>query len=275
GQIASIEMPSEPFFGAADVAHRSMEEAQRRYAEWVSLSEDLANDRRTALYFTFDDQRDWHRALLDVANLKKKPEHGAIVGCDWIDGRWPGKGALRFSGPNDRVRLKLGGRLPSITLSTWMRLDRLHKEFNPIVHLSSEKKGAVSWGIDGRGRMRLRVNEDSGSADYTSSIIFRSDQIGRWVHLAVTYDSKQAKVTHYLDGLYKGSENLRGEARLSLDGGELGNLASSGKGSSRGGNLRGAIDEFIVLRQALAAEEIRRLYEIGRPFSMPRLNQMP
>jgi hypothetical protein len=156
-----------------------------------------------------------------------------------------------------------------------MRLDRLHKEFNPIVHLSAKTEGAVSWGIDGRGRMRLRVHQHPGPAVYTSSIIVRPNQIGRWIHLATTYDPKQEKVTHYLDGLYKGSENLRGNTRLSLDGGEIGNLGSDGKVPPGGRNLLGAIDEFVVFRKALAAEEIRRLYEIGRPFSLPRLDRLP
>ena len=275
GEIEWIDMPSEPFIGAADVAYRSMEEAQRRYAGWVALSQELAEDKRMALYFTFDDHRSWARALRDEVNHKKKREDGAIVGCKWIEGRWPGKGALRFSGSNDRVRLKLKGRLSNATFMSWVRLDRLRKEFNPILHLASSRKGAVSWGFDGRGRMLLRTRGEAGSTEYVSPVVFRSNQFGQWVHLATTFDSRQGKVTHYLDGRPFSREAMQDKTGLTLDGGELGNANTEDKVVSDGQSIRGAIDEFLVFRDALGAEEVRELYEIGRPFSMPRLDRLP
>ena len=283
GELSWIDMPSEPFVGAAGLAYRSMEEAQRRYAAWVALSEELATDKRSALYFTFDDHRSWARALRDDARNKKKLEDGAIVGCKWIEGRWPGKGALRFPGANDRVRIKLREKLKSTTLVAWIRLDRLRKEFNPIVHLAATKKGAVSWGIDGRGRILLRTGyrenpgrENSSFVEYASPIVFRSSQFGQWVHLATTFDPKQGKVAHYLDGRPFSREAMRKKIPvLTLDGGELGNANAESKVASDGHSLSGAIDEFLVFRESLDAEEIRKLYEIGRPFSLPRLDRLP
>jgi len=275
GELTWIDMPSEPFFGAADLAYRSMEEAQRRYGGWVTLSEELADDVRTALYFTFDDHRAWDRALRDEARSKKDSEDGAIVGCQWVEGRWPGKGALRFSGTNDRVKLKLAGRMSSLTMATWLRVDRMRKDFNPIVQVPAMNEGALTWGIDGRGRMLLRSHRGLKSVEYASPVVFLSNKIGHWIHLATTYDGKESKVTHYLDGRPFSRENMHGIEPLSLDGGELGNVISGGKASSDGSNLRGAIDEFVVFRQALDSEEIRRLYEIGRPYSLPRLDRLP
>ncbi len=111
--------------------------------------------------------------------------------------------------------------------------------------------------------------------EYASPVVFLPNKIGHWIHLATTYDAKESKVTHYLDGRPFSRENLRGNEPLSLDGGELGNVISDGKVSPGGRNLRGAIDEFAVFRQALDAEEIHRLYEIGRPFSLSRLDRLP
>ena len=85
GNLTWIDMPSEPFFGAADLAYRSMEEGQRRHSAWVELSEELAADPRNSLYFTFDDHRSWSRILRDDAQSKKERYDGAIVGCKWSE----------------------------------------------------------------------------------------------------------------------------------------------------------------------------------------------
>ena len=34
---------------------------------------------------------------------------GTVVGCQWTEGRWPGKKALEFQQVSDRVRLKMPG----------------------------------------------------------------------------------------------------------------------------------------------------------------------
>ena len=98
GNLTWIDMPSEPFFGTADLAYRSMEESQRRHSAWVELSEELAADPRNSLYFTFDDHRSWSRILRDDAQSKKERHDGAIVGCKWSEGRWPRQGCSFFCG---------------------------------------------------------------------------------------------------------------------------------------------------------------------------------
>ena len=275
GTIKQIAMPSEPFFGAAEIAFRSMEEAQRRYAAWVSLSEELANDKQVALYFTFDDHKIWDRALHDDTINKNKREDGAIVGCKWVEGRWPGKGALRFSGDNDRVMLMLRTNSSSGTLVVWMRMDSHRNSFTPILHAASNARGILAWGITKQGNVLLRAKQGSQVVDFASPVVFTSNQVGQWVHLTTTYDSKQGKVAHYFNGLYKGSENLPAQVRFSLNGCDLGNLNSKEKNAPQGHNFRGLIDEFIVFRKALDAETVLRLYEIGRPFPVSRLDHLP
>ena len=47
GNANWVEMPSEPFISAADLAFRSMEESQRRHAAWVDLSNSISADPKT------------------------------------------------------------------------------------------------------------------------------------------------------------------------------------------------------------------------------------
>ena len=265
-------MPTEPFFGTADLAYRSMEEAQRRHSSWIELSDEISADPQSTLYFTFDDHRSWSRVLRDDAKANGKRYDGAIIGCEWTRGRWAGKGALSFDGVNDRVRLKLPTPLRSATLTAWICLETLRSEMNPIVCAAPATAGAARWGIDGSGRLvlQLRGKESSSSANYVSSVAFRKERLGRWVHLATTYDAEKQMVSHYVDGRPFSREKTKNELRLLFDKSVMGHTSDRDiVGDKEVYALHGSIDEFSLHRIAFDEEEIRRLYEIGRPYALP------
>ena len=271
GDLTFIEMPSNEYAGVVDLANRSLEEAQRRHAAWVNLSEELADDPRNVLYFTFDDHRPWSRILRDDSRAQGNRHDGAIVGCKWTSGRWNGlgKGALSFSGANDRVRLKLPLRLPSATLTSWVRLDYLDKRLNPILCAEPKTLGAACWFVDGAGRLVLRTKAAEGFARYASSVAFRPERVSRWTHLATTYDAEKRLVAHYVDGRPFSREKMQeGSIRLTFAHSQLGHSHGNEKNAA-GRQLRGSLDEFAIFREALEEEEIRALYEIGRPDALP------
>lgn len=271
GDLTFIEMPSNEYAGVVDLANRSLEEAQRRHAAWVNLSEELADDPRNVLYFTFDDHRPWSRILRDDARSQGARHDGAIVGCKWTSGRWNGlgKGALSFAGDNDRVRLNLPLHLRSATLTSWIRLDRLDKRVNPILCAEPKTLGATCWSVDGTGRLVLRTKSADGFARYVSSVAFRSERISRWTHLATTYDADKRLVSHYVDGRPFSREKMQeNPVHLSFARSQLGHSHRNEKNVA-GRPLRGALDEFAIFRGALEEEEIRYLYEIGRPDALP------
>ena len=90
GHLNWVEMPSEPFISAADLAFRSMEESQRRHASWIDLSNSISQRETTMLYFTFDNHSSWSRVLKDQSPNGSSSQNGAIVGCSWEEGRWSG-----------------------------------------------------------------------------------------------------------------------------------------------------------------------------------------
>jgi ferric-dicitrate binding protein FerR (iron transport regulator) len=270
GELSWIDMPSEAFFGTADLSNRSMEEAQRRHAAWIDLSNELASDARTALYFSFDDHRSWSRMLRDDAKSEGKRHDGAIVGCEWSKGRWVGKGALSFDGENDRVHIDLPDHLESATLAAWVRLETLGSVMTPIICADHSSAGAGFWGIDGEGRLVLRAKAMQTNAfdTYVSSVAFSKERIGRWVHLATTYDAGNRMVSHYVNGRPFSREKMKRELSLLFAKSELGysRYFSTDREVSA---LHGSIDEFSLHERAFEEEEIRRLYEIGRPYAMP------
>ena len=269
GDLTWIDMPTEPFFGSADLAYQSMEEAQRRHSAWITLSEELADEPSNALYFTFDDHRPSSRVLRNDARGKNKRHDGAIVGCKWIEGRWTGKGALAFDGEFDRVHLKLPTHFRSATLTAWVHIEELVAGMgNPIICAQPKTVGATCWGIDGSGRLALLVKGPDSLVSYVSSVAFRRERLGRWAHLATTYDAKKEMVSHYVDGRPFSREKMKADLRLFFDKSELGHASDGGTGKHASG-LHGIIDEFAIFHTAFEEEEIRRLYEIGRPYALP------
>ena len=82
--------------------------------------------------------------------------------------------------------------------------------------------------------------------------------LGRWTHVAATYDNDLLRL--YVDGVEKGT--LRRGGAIRPGGGNLciGAYAESGHAA-----FAGVLDEVRVYRRALAAEEVRRCFEVVRP----------
>ena len=263
-----VEMPTEPFISAADLAYRSMEESQRRHGDWVDLSKSISADPRALLYFTFDNHSPWSRILKNDSLSNTAIQNGAIVGCKWSDGRWPGKGALSFNRQNDRVRLKLPSHLKSATLSAWLKIENLDQRTAPILSSEIKSLGSTSWSVNGNGQIVLQTKGVGGNIFYKSAVAFKPNNLNRWSHVVTTYDSQSAMVTHYVNGRSFSRERLSEEIVLSFPKALIGHSVSL-NGASSGFAFKGSIDEFGIFEGVLSDSEIRNMYEIGRPFEFP------
>src|SRR5262249_26026059 len=128
---------------------------------------------------------------------------------------------------------------------------------------------APHWHISDDGRLELGVqgpNQKGGVHYLTDESILTPERMGQWVHLAVVYDRKNGRVTHYADGRVVKREDLKLDIDLQLGDAEIGNWnAGSRKTKSTIRYFTGCIDEFLMFSRALADEEIERLYVRGRP----------
>lgn len=256
----AIEPDEEAFVSTSQLGRRAVAAAERQYRSWRRHSETVGDDPRLELYYTFEGQETWERGL--------DGEHeGSIVGAHWSQGRWPGKGALEFRRPGDRVRFNLPGEFDSLTMQAWIRVDALEKRFNTIMLTDGWKPGHPHWQITREGRIRLGLRPVSGKhRDYDSPVIFVPSRFGQWTHVAVVYDHRERIVAHYVDGERVVAHPLSFETKLRIGDAELANWGvppRAGGASIR--NLIGLIDEFAVFSDALSDEEIRRLYEAGQP----------
>ena len=55
-------------------------------------------------------------------------------GRRWVSGRWAGKGALLFDRDEDFVGLNIEGEHEELTLSFWVKVDRLDYEYNALMN---------------------------------------------------------------------------------------------------------------------------------------------
>ena len=93
---------------------------------WKTLQQQAMTDPKLIAYYDF--QIDIQNVrLLKYRSYIGSELDGAIVGAKRTNGPWPGKDAIDFKRPSDRIRLYLPGSYTSITLAAWMKIDGLDR----------------------------------------------------------------------------------------------------------------------------------------------------
>ena len=173
--------------------------------------------------------------------------HGEVSGVTPVPGRFgEGAGALRF-GQDAHVFVPYGYTLDQkkLTVEMWVMLTQEDFDWEPGISFVSRTDNAA-WNI-GMNDSMLHAAFYIGTGWVADSVwvpVDSSSHIGRWTHLAVTYDGKYASL--YVDGQERGREDFDGPVdyggspELTI-GDELDLGAPSGDH-----NLRGLIDEVIL-----------------------------
>src|SRR5262249_13654867 len=117
GRESAITSDPKAFRTAEELARRLERQAQRRHQDWLAASDTIRRDDSLLVYFPFQSDLPMPRTLPNQAQGRKEPHDGAIVGCSWVTGRWPGKRGLEFKSVSDRVRFNVPGTFSSVTLA--------------------------------------------------------------------------------------------------------------------------------------------------------------
>ncbi len=266
GGVRPIPADAEGFLTLSELNFRSAEEGRGRYARWETASDGLRRDPRVAVYYSFEDSPSWSRELR-CQRPERSPVDGAIIGARWTDGRWPGKKALEFKTPGDRVRFQDAGEYESLTLMTWVRVDGLDRPFSGLMLTDGWTSGSVHWQITQSGKLRLGIHgEYKTSFDYDTEPMFPTSNLGRWIHLCTVYNRQAREVVHYVDGRVMRRIPLKFDTVLRLGNVELGNWGVPLEGSTYSvRHLNGRMDEFVIFGQALKEADVRELYQVGAP----------
>jgi hypothetical protein len=263
GQWREIKASRRGFLTEQELARWESTNQRERMALSRSVSNRLSSDPTTRVHFVFEATDSAERVLPNAALHGGSGSDGSLVGSIWIDGRWPGKPALRFRGPGDRVRFTVPDSLHQVTLLAWIRLDALPTSLQSLCSSDLDQEGALHWEWTGEGRLRLVFGRSLGRKETAwhaidSDPVLHPGLIDQWIFVTTTFDG--GHVQHYLNGKPAGEKTPYSAGEIYLGPSTLGNWEG---GSAR--NLTGAMDEFAVLSKALTAEQIQELYLQGKP----------
>ncbi|QDU64290.1 FecR protein [Planctomycetes bacterium Pan216] len=256
------------FISASELQRLDKEESKSRLAQWREYSDGLKSDPRVIVQYSFERHNDDPRVLVSQKSDDRSLD-GAIIGCSWSAGRWPGKDSLEFKRPGDRVRVNIPGSFDSMTWSAWVRIDGLDRAFNSLLLTDGWASMRPHWQIRKMGELILGVrnSEAKSHRDYLSEPLIDVFSLGRWTNLVTVYDNANREVRHYVDGELSAREALVPEAKGPLGIGEatIGNWLNPVSPTSNVRNLNGRIDELVLFKTALTDVEVRDLYEAGKP----------
>jgi hypothetical protein len=248
------------------------------YHRWLAYSYQLRRDPDLVLYYPFSKAEEQQPFIANAAAATENTLQGNFGGTyglsnfaapTWTTGRWQEKAALRFEREKrtcvavpESPALNLSGDL---SLAVWIRCSDPKKGG----HIFSDRQGehinyqfgcfAAEDPYYSRKLQLLRKDDASLSTVYSSRLYDWSSQ---WTLLTVTHDNKT--VCFYIDGVL--FESLPFESNRQATPAQLfiGDIPFTGM-SFNYAAFNGLMDEIAIFKRVLSADEIKAMYEAGKP----------
>jgi hypothetical protein len=249
------------FASLGSVDERTAESQRLAFENWLVQSATWNADSSLQMRLDFQDPVGTRSLRNHAAHAPQVPA-GSIVGCDWTEGRWPGKRALEFRNVSDRVRVSVPGDHDALTLSAWVRVHGLDRAFNSLFMVEGYENGAVHWQIMRDGKLRLGIAGRHGhpSRDHDTPALFTPERFGQWMHLATVIDPVSKEVRHYVNGDLAAKVPLLNVFPVRIGVADLGNWSDNGRKDRVAiRHFSGTMDEFMLFSRVLTEAEIARL----------------
>lgn len=281
GEYVKSETTPDRFLDINALESRDIGQGTQRFERWNGWSQQQRQDPRLIAYYAFDDNGGWKRELQSSLEPANSDLDGAIVGARRVNGRWPTKGALEFKRPGDRVRVQIPGEFSSLTFACWVKIDSLDRWYNSLFLTDNYNQGEPHWQILDTGQLFFSVRTRPDSEDPSqwtrpphrtvlSPPFWQPSMSGKWLHLATTYDVESSRTSHYLNGELLHSEVIPDDQLVRttrIGAASIGNWSLPTRPDAEFAirNLNGSFDEFAIFSAALDADEIKEIYENGKP----------
>ncbi|QEG39839.1 LamG domain-containing protein [Roseimaritima ulvae] len=250
-----------------------------RMRQWQSETTQRQQTDGLLAYYQPERTDRWSRVLVNRSQAATmRASDGAIVAAQRARDRWGrDDGALDFSRTGSRVRVDVPGQYPHLTMLCWVKINSLDRWYNSLFLTDGHEPHEPHWQIMNDGRLFFSVKADRKTKGAASQHVFYSEPFwdaslsGKWIMLAVVYDTQTKRVTHYLNGQPLGREAIPDS--FLVDTIEIG-AASIGNWSQpmyrtdpefAVRNLNGSMDEFAMFSTALTDQQILDWYQAGNP----------
>ena len=184
-QWAAIEVKPEDFVSSQQLNQKSIQRQAAGIRKWQeSFNRSLQNPFLLARY-GFKKNPNKARMLKNSSPKQTLGINGSIIGARWSEGPWPGKDALDFKRPGDRVRINVPGIHESISMAAWIRIDGFDNYFNSLMLSDGwDRMGAVHWQIIKEGKVELAVYNGTGKYhNHRADFEVKPSELGSWIHL--------------------------------------------------------------------------------------------
>jgi len=227
---------------------------------WRRWRDEIKADPTLVCYYPFDARKEEPSVVADAAGSLD----ARVRGAHWVSGRWPGKQAMLFDKQDDAVELTIPGEYRQLTISGWIRVERLDFELNAIFDSDGWESGDVHVQLLRSGQPSIGFFGNHGSAKESPGAVVVP---GRWTHIAAVVDLDRGWSGVYVDGVLADTTAIVApDVRLTPGTCRIGDWVRrpDWKHAPERG-FRGRIDEFAIWNRVLSESEILKHVEAGRP----------
>ena len=200
-------------------------------------------------YYRFDghDLRDAAKNLAPRGTLADGVIHnGRIDHIDEIK-------AMRLRGPDDSVALEFGDPMPACTIARRVWIESLDQQLTGLMMSDPDNgtNGQLHYQIDSNGTLVFHHMSDDR---YAFADVIREQDLGRWLHLAVTYDQGLGEIAIYRDGERLYRRDAKNPKPIDIGACRLGRWAGYDPRP-----LDGAFADLAIYDRALKQDEVKRI----------------
>ena len=282
GEGRSMPSVADEFVGPVRLQERLVSARKLQEAGWHRYAESLQRDPRLIAHYQMGAVEEPGRRLPNRALVGRErlASEGAVVAAGRSIDRWGRpNGALDFSPTGSRVRLFVPGEHQSLTMLCWVKINSLDRWYNSLFLTDGHEINEPHWQLMDDGRLFFSVkkrdvfNKQKGETDkhiYYSPAFWDSTLSGKWVMLATVYDTRSRTVTHFLNGEVLSEEAIPEQylvEQIRIGHASLCNWGLPTWDNPRFAvrNLNGSMDEFAMFNAPLTPDEIKEIYQHGKP----------
>ena len=254
-----------------------------QFHRWEAFSNELRQRDDLLAYYDFQydptDKRDSENHELLRNKAKTAPgifgrnydgQLWGSVNMGMIEGRFPGKTALKSDCNGDAVRINIPIECRQMTLAAWVRFEQPPKELAALLMSDGwNEPGKMCWALGKAGSMKFAYFDGKNSRACESPPAVRVDpaSLGQWQLLAIALDQDAESMVFYADGEPIDRQALPSATPSPLFALNKATIMAWNPLQIAGDErpLMGTMDELMIFNKSLPAEEIRRMYEEGKP----------